>query len=138
MKRTPQNPAPGNPRIYCRIYVLHPFPPTSPALQPEAARAPVPPRQPLPTAVIDPNNPLLKLGLDVHLKFIMVGVELCLNCPDRSWCRTTSSGTTERGDAGRPDSRDELLEEPLRAEGESKCFEEESAKQSEARAGHAG
>jgi transposase len=31
----------------------------------------VPPRQPLPTAVIDPGKPLLKLGLDVHLEFIM-------------------------------------------------------------------
>ena len=31
----------------------------------------VPPRQPLPTAVIDPARPLLKLGLDVHLEFIM-------------------------------------------------------------------
>jgi len=31
----------------------------------------VPPRQPLPTAIIDPGKPLLKLGLDVHLEFIM-------------------------------------------------------------------
>ena len=31
----------------------------------------VPPRQPLPTAVIDPAKPLLKLGLNVHLEFIM-------------------------------------------------------------------
>jgi hypothetical protein len=30
-----------------------------------------PPRQPLPTAIIDPTKPLLKLGLDVHLEFIM-------------------------------------------------------------------
>jgi transposase len=29
------------------------------------------PRQPLPTAVMDPNKPMLKLGLDVHLDFIM-------------------------------------------------------------------
>jgi hypothetical protein len=88
--------------------------------------------------VIDPNNPLLKLGLDVHLKFIMVGVELCLNCPDRSWCRTTSSGTTERGDTGRAGSRDELWEEHLRAGGERKSFEEEELKQTKARAHHAG
>ncbi len=33
---------------------------------------PVPPRQPLPKAVIDPTKPMLKLGLDVHLEFIMV------------------------------------------------------------------
>src|ERR1039457_1569390 len=31
----------------------------------------IPPRQPLPTAVIDPGKPMLKLGLDVHLQFIM-------------------------------------------------------------------
>jgi transposase len=31
----------------------------------------VPPRQPLPTAVIDPAKPMLKFGLDVHLEFIM-------------------------------------------------------------------
>lgn len=31
----------------------------------------LPPRQPLPTAVIDPLKPMLKLGLDVHLEFIM-------------------------------------------------------------------
>ncbi len=31
----------------------------------------VPPRQPLPTAVMDPVKPMLKLGLDVHLEFIM-------------------------------------------------------------------
>jgi len=31
----------------------------------------IPPRQPLPTAVLDPAKPLLKLGLDVHLEFIM-------------------------------------------------------------------
>jgi len=36
---------------------------------------PVPPRQPLPSAVIDPNRPLLKLGLDVHLDFSMVVVQ---------------------------------------------------------------
>src|SRR5664280_3553653 len=31
----------------------------------------VPPSQPLPTPVLDPNRPSLKLGLDVHLEFIM-------------------------------------------------------------------
>jgi transposase len=36
---------------------------------------PVPPRQPLPTAVIDPTQPMLKLGLDVHLEFIMAVVQ---------------------------------------------------------------
>jgi transposase len=33
--------------------------------------ATVPPRQPLPRPVLDPNKPLLKLGLDVHLEFLM-------------------------------------------------------------------
>ena len=32
---------------------------------------PTPPRQPLPTPVIDPHKPMLKLGLDVHLDFSM-------------------------------------------------------------------
>ena len=31
-----------------------------------------PPRQPLPRPVMDPAKPMLKLGLDVHLEFIMV------------------------------------------------------------------
>jgi transposase len=35
------------------------------------AARPVPPRQPLPRAVLAPDRPLLKLGLDVHLAFIM-------------------------------------------------------------------
>ena len=38
--------------------------------KPVVARS-LPPRQPLPTAVIDPAKPALKLGLDVHLEFIM-------------------------------------------------------------------
>lgn len=42
----------------------------STADKPAVAR-PLPPRQPLPTAVLDPVKPLLKLGLDVHLDFIM-------------------------------------------------------------------
>jgi transposase len=36
-----------------------------------AVARPVPPRQPLPRAVIDPSKPMLKLGLDVHLEFLM-------------------------------------------------------------------
>lgn len=36
---------------------------------------PLPPRQPLPSAVIDPVKPLLKLGLDVHLDFCMAVVQ---------------------------------------------------------------
>lgn len=38
---------------------------------PKAPPAPLPARQPLPRAVLDPNKPMLKLGLDVHLQFIM-------------------------------------------------------------------
>ena len=37
--------------------------------------AELPPRQPLPTPVLDPSKPLLKLGLDVHLEFSMVVVQ---------------------------------------------------------------
>jgi transposase len=44
--------------------------PTSTADKPVVPRA-APPRQPLPTATITPHKPLLKLGLDVHLEFIM-------------------------------------------------------------------
>jgi transposase len=40
-----------------------------------SAPAIVPPRQPLPTAVIDPNKSMVKLGLDVHLEFIMAVVQ---------------------------------------------------------------
>jgi transposase len=83
MTTTPHAPARRNPRIY----VLRPFPPAAPALTlavPEARTAPkacvtptapgpapLPACQPLPTAVIDSNKPMLKLGLDVHLEFIM-------------------------------------------------------------------
>jgi transposase len=57
-------------------YILKPIM-TRPTLNPlatsdkPAVARTVPPRQPLPTAVIDPAKPLLKLGLDVHLEFIM-------------------------------------------------------------------
>jgi transposase len=36
---------------------------------------PVPPRQPLPTATIDPTKPMIKLGLDTDLEFSMVVVQ---------------------------------------------------------------
>ncbi len=36
-----------------------------------SATVTLPPRQPLPTPVIDPTKAKLKLGLDVHLEFIM-------------------------------------------------------------------
>lgn len=44
--------------------------PTSTFDKPAVMR-PVPPPQPLPRAVMDPAKPTLKLGLDVHLEFIM-------------------------------------------------------------------
>ena len=61
-------------------YILKPIttPPTV-ALTPDPDKPAVvrnlPPRQPLPTAVIDPVKPMLKLGLDVHLEFIMAVVQ---------------------------------------------------------------
>jgi transposase len=66
MNNTPQARSQSNSRIYA---LQRPS-----ALAPQAAKpTPValPPRQPLPTPVIDPNRPLLKLGLDVHLDFLM-------------------------------------------------------------------
>jgi|SRR5262245_12506041 len=64
LHKTPQPGRQGN----SRIYVLQ-----RPTALADAAAAPVslPPRQPLPRAVLDPTRPLLKLGLDVHLEFIM-------------------------------------------------------------------
>jgi len=57
-------------------YILKPImtPPTlcpTPAYDKPAVVKIIPQRQPLPAAVIDPGKPLLKLGLDVHLEFIM-------------------------------------------------------------------
>src|SRR6185503_1774895 len=57
-------------------YILKPImTPTTLTLAPtpdkSAVVRSVPPRQPLPRPVIDPAKPLLKLGLDVHLEFIM-------------------------------------------------------------------
>lgn len=43
----------------------------APGGPPQPASRPLPPRQPLPTATIDPAKPMLKLGLDVHREFIM-------------------------------------------------------------------
>ena len=59
-----------------KTYILKPImtPPTlclAPDYDKPAVVKIIPPRQPLPTAVIDPGKPMLKLGLDVHLEFIM-------------------------------------------------------------------
>lgn len=64
----------SNPTRNPRVYQLRPFPPRFPRAPLPVSR-PAPPRQPLPTAVIDPARPLLKLGLDVHLEFIMAVVQ---------------------------------------------------------------
>ena len=64
MNTTPQ---PGT-QSNSRIYALN-----RPSALCAGPVAPVslPPRQPLPRAAIDPTKPLLKLGLDVHLEFLM-------------------------------------------------------------------
>lgn len=90
MTTTSQVPAQGNPRIY-RLKPELKFPPKPTrtvtalvnAIAPPAPKRPplpapvrsLPLRQSLPTAVIDPARPLLKLGLDVHLEFIMAVVQ---------------------------------------------------------------
>jgi transposase len=55
-------------------YILKPNMTSTTVTPPRPAHKPValPPRQPLPMAKIDPAKPMLKLGLDVHLEFIMV------------------------------------------------------------------
>lgn len=48
---------------------------TSTPGKPFAVLSPLPPRQPLPTALIDQSRPMLKLGLDVHLESIVAVVQ---------------------------------------------------------------
>lgn len=62
---TPQTSAQSNSRIYALQR------PSALAVRPSSLHTALPARQPLPRAVIDPNKPLLKLGLDVHLQFLM-------------------------------------------------------------------
>jgi len=86
MKKTPQTDTQSNPRVYTLRPALV-MPTTDPMIaakanlsnktasgSPPAARA-LPARQPLPTPIIDPNKPMLKLGLDVHLEFIMAVIQ---------------------------------------------------------------
>ena len=56
-----------------KTYILKPImtAATLTAAPPAHKPATLPPRQPLPTAIIDPTRPMLKLGLDVPLEFIM-------------------------------------------------------------------
>ena len=65
MNTTPNAPRQGNPRIY----LLHPLP--AGRVHAGAGRSRVAPAPAPITAVIDPAKPMLKLGLDVHLEFIM-------------------------------------------------------------------
>ena len=60
------------------VEVIAPAAPPAPnalAIAIDIAATPIgrtlPPRQPLPTPVLYPDKPSLKLGLDVHLEFIM-------------------------------------------------------------------
>lgn len=54
--------------------------PDSASGKPAVART-IPPPQPLPTALIDSAKPLLKLGLDVHLDFIMAVAQRAQTSP---------------------------------------------------------
>ena len=63
-------PAHTSPQSNPRVYVLHPFPPVAPRAPP-APQPALPAPQPLPQPVLHPGRPTLKLGLDVHLEFIM-------------------------------------------------------------------
>ena len=84
MNKTPQTSPQHQPRIYqlqpAAVFSLPAADPLAAAttrlgppvaLGPVAVPQPTPPVQPLPRAVLDPQKPLLKLGLDVHLEFIM-------------------------------------------------------------------
>jgi hypothetical protein len=61
-------------------YILQPtttlpnLPAAATADKPAGTRPTLPPRQPLPTGTVDASRPALKLGLDVHLEFIMAVV----------------------------------------------------------------
>jgi transposase len=72
MKTTPQTPTQGNPRVYFLKPASFALPAPNLLAAPTPAPATLPPRQPLPCALIDPAKPMCKLGLDVHLEFIMV------------------------------------------------------------------
>ena len=63
-------PAPHKSRDHALEGIVNAIVPAPAQPKPLAPRS-VPPRQPLPTARMDPTKPLLKLGLDVHLEFIM-------------------------------------------------------------------
>ena len=65
---------PGERALSQLVEVIAPRPPASPntvAIAATPPANPLPPRQPLPTPVLRPDKATLKLGLDVHLEFIM-------------------------------------------------------------------
>ena len=68
-------PAPHKPADPALVALVNLIAPAAKAQPAQAASQPascsLPPRQPLPTATFDPAKPALKLGLDVHLAFIM-------------------------------------------------------------------
>ena len=72
---------PGSPQdraIAQMVTTIAPSPPAAPNVLSIAAASvakPLPPCQPLPTPVLYPDKPSLKLGLDVHLDFIMAVVQ---------------------------------------------------------------
>jgi len=88
MKKTSQTDTQSNPRVYtlkpAMTMALPTADPTTAvkanissivvSVSPLVPRS-LPARQPLPTPVIDPNKPMLKLSLDVHLEFIMAVVQ---------------------------------------------------------------
>ena len=72
---------PGSPldrAIRQMVDTIAPAPQTDPSavsMAPTPVAKSLPPRQPLPTPVLYPDKPSLKLGLDVHLEFIMAVVQ---------------------------------------------------------------
>lgn len=88
MNKTPQTDTQSNPRDYVLNPAISYLLPTTDSMTAVKANIsnltaavsspparPLPARQPLPTPVIDPAKPMLKLGLDVHLEFIMAVIQ---------------------------------------------------------------
>src|SRR6185295_13852572 len=85
MKKTPQTGTQRNPRVYVLKPLLATTTDPMAAIKTNISNVAVsmsrpaprtlPARQALPTPLIDSNKPMLKLGLDVHLEFIMAVVQ---------------------------------------------------------------
>ena len=100
---------PGSPQdraIAQMVTTIAPSPPAAPNVLSIAASSvakPLPPCQPLPTPVLYPDKPSLKLGLDVHLEFIMAVVQLdhaSPQAPRKLTPRTTRSPSPKMGGRG--------------------------------------